>query len=330
MNRALFLGLLLMAASGTALAQGQAAPAQAAPFQATSGPLASAVDKTTQTEEVRFRNEYNCRMTVPVTLSGNGPYRFLVDTGADRTAISRDLATRLKLTAGQGVSLHSISGVSSVDTATVPALQLTRKPVRIADAPLLDSANMGADGILGTDSLASQRVVFDFPAQTMSIVPSASPDWHDEPGTIVVEAKRRNGRLVVTDAYANGQHITVVLDTGSQISIGNEALKTMLTAKSLSGSQPVELQSVTGDKLAGDYMFVKEVEMGGIGLRNLAVVFAPAHTFKQLKLEDKPALLLGMNAIRSFKKVSIDFARKTLRVIVPQESQLEVRVASAL
>jgi hypothetical protein len=87
---------------------------------------------------------------------------------------------------------------------------------------------------------------------------------------------------------------------------------------------------VTGDKLAGDYMFVKEVEMGGIGLKNLAVVFAPAHTFKQLKLDDKPALLLGMNAIRSFKKVSIDFARKTLRVIVPQESQLEVRVASAL
>src|SRR3954447_6478858 len=289
MNKALIPVWLLLAASSPALAEAQAAAPQAAPFQATSGPAASLVDKTTQTEDVRFRNEYNYRMTVPVKLSGNGPYRFLVDTGADRTAISRDLAARLKLRAGEGVSLHSISGVSSVDTATVPELQLTRKPVRIADAPLLESVNMGADGILGTDSLASQRVVFDFSAQTMSIVPSASPDWHDEPGTIVVEARRRNGRLVVTDAYANGQHITVVLDTGSQISIGNEALRTMLTARSLSGSQPVELESVTGDKLAGDYMFVKEVEVGGIGLRNLAVVFAPAHTFKQLKLDKKPA-----------------------------------------
>jgi hypothetical protein len=63
-------------------------------------------------------------------------------------------------------------------------------------------------------------------------------------------------------------------------------------------------------------------------LRNLAVVFAPAHTFKQLKLNDKPALLLGMNAIRAFKKVSIDFSRLTLRVILPEHSGLDVRVAS--
>jgi predicted aspartyl protease len=268
-------------------------------------------------------------MTVPVRLSASGPYHLLVDTGADRTAISRDLAARLKLTAGEGVELHSIAGVSTVSTATVPELQLTRKPVRIADAPLLESVNMGADGILGTDSLASQRVVFDFAARTMSVVPSATPDWRDEPGTIVVEARRRNGRLVVTDAYANGQHITVVLDTGSQVSIGNAALHQALLGRSLSGSQPVELESVTGDKLAGDYMFVDKIEMGGVGLKNLAVVFAPAHTFKQLKLDKKPALLLGMNAIRAFKKVSIDFARKTLRVIVPEESRLDVQVADA-
>jgi predicted aspartyl protease len=172
-------------------------------------------------------------------------------------------------------------------------------------------------------------VVFDFAARTMSVVPSATPDWRDEPGTIVVEARRRNGRLVVTDAYANGQHITVVLDTGSRVSIGNAALHQALLGRSLSGSQPVELESVTGDKLAGDYMFVDKIEMGGVGLKNLAVVFAPAHTFKQLKLDKKPALLLGMNAIRAFKKVSIDFARKTLRVIVPEESRLDVQVADA-
>jgi predicted aspartyl protease len=332
MVRALTTASLLLLASSSALAQPAApqtgGPAHAAPFEAVSGP-ASAVDKATQTEDVRFRTEYYERMTVPVRLSGSGPYHFLVDTGADRTAISRDLAARLKLTAGEGVELHSIAGVSTVSTATVPELQLTRKPVRIADAPLLESVNMGADGILGTDSLASQRVVFDFAARTMSVVPSATPDWRDEPGTIVVEARRRNGRLVVTDAYANGQHITVVLDTGSQVSIGNAALHQALLGRSLSGSQPVELESVTGDKLAGDYMFVDKIEMGGVGLKNLAVVFAPAHTFKQLKLDKKPALLLGMNAIRAFKKVSIDFARKTLRVIVPEESRLDVQVAVA-
>lgn len=314
---------LLLANATPALSQTQ--PIQ---MQAVGG--IGPVDKTTQTEDVRFKNEAYERMTVPVRLSGTGPYRFLVDTGADRTAISRDLAAKLNLTAGMGVSLHSVAGVSSVSTATVPELQLTRKAVKISDAPLLESSNMGADGILGTDSLASQRVMFDFTTQTMSVVPSAAPDFRDEPGTIIVEGRRRNGRLIMTEAYANNHHITVVVDTGSQISIGNEALRAELLKDSLSGSEPVELQSVTGDKLAGDYMFVREIEIGGIGLKNLAVVFAPAHTFKQLKLNDKPALLLGMNAMRAFKKVSIDFAHKTLRVVVPEQSRIDVRMADAL
>ena len=61
-----------------------------------------AIDRTTQTQDVKFRNEHDDRMTVPVRLSGAGPYRFLVDTGADRTAVSRELADRLKLKSAGG------------------------------------------------------------------------------------------------------------------------------------------------------------------------------------------------------------------------------------
>ena len=288
------------------------------------------VDKTTQTEDVKFKSDLAQRMTVPVLLAGRGPYRFLVDTGADRTAISREVASRLQFAAGDQASLHSVAGVSTVSTATVPSLQLTRKEIRNINAPLLDSANMGADGILGTDSLRSQRVMFDFEAQTLSIVPSAVPDFKSEPGTIVIEGGRRNGRLVVTEATANGHPLTVVIDTGSQVSVGNEALRRSLRgSKALSGSEQVMLESVTGEKIPGDYMFVRDLEIGGVGLKDLAIVFADAHTFKQLGFENKPALLLGMNAMRAFKKVSIDFASRKLRVVVPEHSALDLMMASS-
>ena len=87
--------------------------------------------------------------------------------------------------------------------------------------------------------------------------------------------------------------------------------------------------SVTGEQIPGEYMFVNELEMSGVKLQNLAVVFADAHTFKQLKLDDRPALLLGMNALRAFKKVSIDFARRHFRVVLPEHSEVEVRLAGA-
>jgi predicted aspartyl protease len=315
--------LTLALASGAAFAQTKTTQLQTV---GTAGPI----DKTTQTEDVHFRADVYQRMTVPVRVSGTGPYRFLVDTGADRTAISRELASYLKLDAGQDAQLHSIARESTVQTATVPSLQLTRKEVKVRDAALLSSQNIGADGILGVDSLRSQRIMFDFDKQTMSIVPSATADFRDEPGTIVVEANRRNGRLIVTEATANGHSVVVIIDTGSQISLGNEALhRALMGNHMLNGSEEIVLESVTGDKLTGEYMFVRDLQMGPVGLKDLAIVFADAHVFKQLKLDNKPALLLGMNAMRAFKKVSIDFAAKRLRLVVPEHSALDLQTAQA-
>ena len=321
-RRFLQISAAAFACSSPAFAQVQPAPPPAVG-------TAQAVDKTSQAEDIRFRNEMYNRMTVPVRLSGAGPFRFIVDTGANRTAISTELASRLNLVAGEGGEMHSTTGVSTVATARLPELQLTRKAVKQIDAPLLQSENIGADGILGTDSLALQRVEFDFQAQTMAVVPANTPDFREEPGTIVVEARRKNGRLIVTEATANGRNIVVVVDTGSQVTIGNEALRKALRRSDLlPQTYPVDLISVTGDKITGDYMFLRDLEIGGVGMKNLAVVFAPAHTFRQLGLEEKPAILLGMNAMRAFKKVSIDFAHRRLRVILPQTSALQTELAS--
>ena len=293
-------------------------------------PPSAPIDSTTQAEDVTFKNDAFQRMTVPVRLAGFGPFRFMVDTGADRTAISRDLAQRLNLVPGAGASLHSVVGVSRVETATLPELQLSRNSVRVANAPLLEREHMGADGILGIDALRSQRVQFDFEANVMSISPSASIDRFDEPDAIVIVASRRKGRLIFSDARINGKRVTVVLDTGSQVTVGNRALRHMLTGRSTdAAAEKVELHSVTGATLTGDSLFVRKLEMGGVELGQLGVVFADAHIFRKLDLERRPALLLGMNAIRGFKKVSIDFATRKFKVVVPESSSLEQRLARA-
>lgn len=281
------------------------------------------IDRTTQTDDIKFRTDGYARMTVPVRLQGTGPYRFLVDTGADRTSISRELAGRLGLRQGAPGRLHSVTGESDVATATLDDLQLSRKQVRVIDAPLLAGEHIGADGILGVDSLRSQRILFDFRKRTLSLVPAIQKVIPAEEGTIVVQARERNGRLIVTRATADGQTMSVVIDTGAQVSIGNEALKRRLQAqRSLRRSGPVELQSVTGEKIVGDYMFLNRLEIGGLTLENLAIVFVDAHTFAQLGLKDRPALLLGMNALRAFDKVSIDFARKQFRVMLPESGEV--------
>jgi len=286
------------------------------------------IDKTSQAQDVRFRDANGDRMTVQVRVGGAGPYHFLVDTGADRSAVSTDIVSRLALARVGSAELHTSTGVSMIKTARVPSLEFTEPAQKMIDAAVLEGSNMGADGIVGADALRSQRVQFDFETKTMTIVPSAQADFRDEPGTIVVEARRKNGRLILTDAVANGQKVTVVLDTGSEICVGNEALRRRLMGRNLvDARQKVDLLSVTGQTISGDYMYVRELQMGGVSLQNLAVVFVDAHTFKQLKLDKTPSLLLGMNAIRAFKKVSIDFANRKFRVVVPEKTELETRLA---
>ena len=288
-----------------------------------------AIDGSTQTQDVAFRNDGYERMTVPVRLSDTGPYRFLVDTGADRTAISRELAIRLKLPAGRGASLHTPAGISTVATADVASLQLTRDRLKITDAALLDSAHMGADGILGTDTLASQRILFDFETQTMSIVPSAVRELTDDKDAIVVQARRRNGRLIISEARANNHRATMVLDTGAQISIGNPALRNKLFgSRKVNSASQTQLVTVAGEAVLGELAYIDRLEIGGVVLAHLAVVFTDTQTFRTLKLDRKPAMLLGMNAMRAFKKISIDFAARKLRIVLPEHSALDVRLAA--
>ena len=303
-----------------------AEPVKTQQYEAVSQP--DQIDNTTQATDLRFRKDGYDRMTVPVSVAGHGPYRFLVDTGADRTAISRDVARALRLTNEDTAILHSMTGVSQVGMATVPMIDVASKQVRNIEAPMLEADNMGADGILGLDSLHSQRILFDFKKQTLTIVPS-SPRMPDIGGTIVVTGRIQNGRLILANARANQVPLTLVVDTGAQISVGNEALRQKLFRKARK-SGAVELQSVTGEKINGQYIIVRELEVGGVTLKDLPIVFADSHAFARLGLKERPALLLGMNALRGFEKVSIDFAKKKLRVVLPEEGSIQRKAFAAL
>jgi len=289
------------------------------------------VDNITTTDEVAIGRDIGDRMTVDVSVGGRGPYQFLVDTGAERTIISTELAHRLRLEDGKDAVLHSVIGVNDVNTVFIPHLQVSNNVISVIDAPALAASNIGADGMLGIDSLRSQRVLFDFKANTMSITPSARRVERLDGETIVVRARARQGRLIFTEAQVDGQSVTVIVDTGSQVTIGNIALQRALMKKRLwTAPNMVEIESVTGEKLSAKVSELQKLELGEVRIENLAVAFADAHIFKQLKLQGQPALLLGMNAMRAFDRISIDFQSKKVRFVLPGTSMRNtVRLAQA-
>jgi hypothetical protein len=117
--------------------------------------------------------------------------------------------------------------------------------------------------------------------------------------------------------------VRVVIDTGSQYTIGNLALRRALLGNKVAAkSVPVVVQSVAGDSLPGEINELARLELGKVTLEKLRIVYADAHTFRQLGMDDRPALLLGMNALRAFDVVSIDFTARRMRVLLPGRSEI--------
>ena len=255
------------------------------------------------------------RMTVPVTIGGQGPFRFVVDTGAERTVVSRQLAETLGLQPSDMVRLASIVDVRRVPTVMIPELVFGRRVLGAIQAPVLEAGNLGAHGMLGVDSLENQQLVLDFGRQEMRLSRSRPSDDHRGEGTIIVAARTLLGRMILTDASVEGKRVSVIVDTGSPISIGNLALRDRLVNdRRIEPGQMLRLTSVTGGSIDVSYTRTRRVMVGEAGIRDLPIAFADLQLFRELDLQDRPAMVIGMDVLQLFRRVSIDFARRRLRL----------------
>ncbi len=270
------------------------------------------------------------RMTIPVKVDGSVAFPFIVDTGAERTVISRQLADRLNLAEGPMRNLITVTGSGRVRTVIVPSLELSGARVKEIEAPALDQAHLGAPGMLGIDSLQSRRILLDFKKNEMTVTPSRRRVEDVDEDTIVVKARSRYGQLILVDSRLLGERVQVIIDTGAQTSIGNLALlKKLARKKSDLPLVPVTVTSVTGDTMVAQFASIKRIQIGGVDMNNIPVAFVDAEPFKRFGLSNKPALLLGMDALRLFDRVSVDFANKQVRFIMPDGAALGERMMLA-
>jgi len=281
---------------------------------------------------VRTGADKSDRITIPIRIGASGPYDFIVDTGSQRTVLSRELATRLALAANDRVRVLSMTGVSDVDTVTVPDLSFGSSKMTGLQAPVFAGDHIGAPGMLGLDGLKRKRLVLNFRTGQMNITASApAVRERADSDTIIVEARTKLGQLILVDSNADGKKVNVILDTGSEYSIGNAALLKKLARKKPGAySGTVSITSVTGDQLIGQWGIIHNIKLGGVTVKDVPVIFAEASPFKELDLQDKPALMLGINVLRGFSRVAIDFGRRRVDFVLPDQGSIGGRELALL
>lgn len=259
------------------------------------------------------------RMTVPVTIGARGPWPFIVDTGSERTVVSRELAGVLGLVAGEDVRVTAMTGTSTVGTVVVPNVSVSTISHRTIAAPALETRNLGALGMLGLDALQGHSVAIDFDHARMTLRPSRSRALHVSAASdeIVVVAKSLFGQLIVTDAHWRGVRIAVIIDTGSPVSIGNHALLSAMT-KPPRPLGPLSVVSATGQTLTADAYVIDRLNIGSVDVANVRIAFSDVPPFRRFGLVKRPALMLGMDVLRLFRVVQIDFANREIRFELPR------------
>ena len=315
----ILLGLVVIAGPGLAqVAPVLTPPVPAPPVVAPAGPAplipASTIDNSLEIagEAIDAEQKRN-RLFIDVRINDAGPFRFLVDSGADRSVIGTALAARLRLPAGEIVRVQGMAGVATVQTVTIERLLLGKSEVGPIRAPALAERDLGAQGLIGIDALAEQRLLLDFDARTITVQDARAAPVN-EAGEIVVTARLRKGQLIITQAGVGDQRISAVIDTGAEVTVGNLALRRKLVGTSSRRNvHIVTLISVTGQTLQAEAMVLPRIRIGGVYLDNVVVAFADAPPFALFGLDTQPALFLGSDLLKSFRRVSLDFRNRKVR-----------------
>lgn len=252
------------------------------------------------------------RMTIPVRVNGQGPYQFVVDSGADSSVIGTRIAGALKLPPGTPAILNGITATSRVERVLVDELKVGDTGISALELPVLQEHHLGGDGMIGIDALVEQRLMMDFEKRIIKVEDARRPAARYD-GEIVVTAYLRRGQLIITQARANGRPVEAVIDTGSEITIGNFALRDQIIRRRVAPLEKVAVTGVTGVTVDLEMARIAELRLGPVLLRGVNIAFAEVPPFAVFGLSNRPALLLGTDLMNTFRRVSLDFRARKVR-----------------
>ena len=313
LSRMLCLAALLPA---VALAAQSSAPA----------PKRAGPDHTSSLRTAPTRLDRIGQVVVSVMIDGKGPFRFLVDTGADGSMISARLARKLGLVSprNSGERVEGTTGTERMPWVRIARMRIgsiVKTDVRmpIAQSPVMT----GLDGILGMAGFGPVRVAVDFQHDKVAIGPSRrSPMW----GYLDIRARRTAGGLLEIPARVGGVRCEAVIDTGAEETLGNFALRKALLRNAAKKAALADVYGVTKQVSTGGLAHSPTLLLGPAAIRNLTIVYSDIPIFKVWRLDSRPAIIIGMNVLGTVDAMVLDYPRARLYLLPkPPPGQTTVR-----
>jgi predicted aspartyl protease len=260
------------------------------------------------------------RVLAPITVNNKGPFRFILDTGANRSVVSQRVLTALELPLapnGPSIEVHGVTGRAVLPAVELELLQAGELVLaRDHTVPVLGQAVLAnADGILGVEGLGSARIDIDFIEDRVTITRSSGRQRAPS-GYLTIPVSLKHNGLIIVPGRVGRVRVRAIIDTGAERTLGNNALReALLKARRAATAEMVTtVFGATPDIGHGMSMIAPTIYLGDAELRDLEVTFGDLHVFRIWNLEDEPALLIGMDLLGSVERLVIDYRRRELQV----------------
>jgi predicted aspartyl protease len=253
-------------------------------------------------------NDTAGRAVALISINGQGPFRFIIDTGANRSVLSQGLATRLGLAhSGEGV-VHSIDGselamLVNVESLSFGPLRLSGGETPVLDGPMLD----GEHGLLGVDGMAGRLLHVDFTKHCVEIFESAAQ--MPMQGWLSVPARVRFGSLLMVQGEIMGVRVNVLIDTGSNISLANVRFRDALRGVAARSVEYHGDHAFTFGRpiVLAQSVWTPRLRLGRTVVDGVKAYVGDFHIFELWGLQEEPTLLIGMDVLARSREMAIDY-----------------------
>jgi predicted aspartyl protease len=270
------------------------------------------------TARINAATDAASHLMVDVHINGHGPYHFIVDTGADRTILASEVAVELGLSRGEEVVLKGVVRAVLSETVSIRTMTFGSITKRHLMVPTLSRSLLDADGYLGLDFLDGHRVTFDFQNHLLQVGdPRArfSANWIRE-NEARIRVSGSSGHLQALNCIVDGIPATAFIDSGAEVTAANEPLLAALARRNpdFRATGSIRLIDITGGEIVGQVAVVNKIRLTeALIFSACPLVIADFLVFDVWGLRQRPALLIGMNLLRQFERVSIDYGLQELR-----------------
>jgi predicted aspartyl protease len=254
------------------------------------------------------------RIWAPVLINGEGPFRLVLDTGASRSAVTQRVVDRLRTPVYvDSVRLRGVTGTAVTSSIRPDTLEVGDLLVEGSTMPIVADAFGGAEGVLGAEGLADKRIAIEFRNDRITIMRSRRQE--SPAGFLTVPFRFNPNRGMRIDVRVGPVRAVGLIDTGSQVTVGNLALREALSRRrGAAGDMDDAIIGVTQDIQQAASVRIPSIVAGDLLVSNAEIMFTDLYIFDHWKLASRPAVLIGMDVLGVLDTLVIDYRRSELQI----------------